>query len=174
MGQGEFLLFEPVKLWSPSPAMLCPQTRNAISLGSIFGYEALDLSPLGPWVRLAWPNSDSNPCLELASQYAHQSMVAFQHSHSEESLKRASRTGLAALQSLQSGIESCQDDRDKESLVIAVMLHYAAEVSCPIAWHLRRDADCFRPALPRNCILALHTASPRSVPPVEIFFQEQT
>ncbi|KAK4493675.1 hypothetical protein PRZ48_014860 [Zasmidium cellare] len=129
-GQGEFLTFEPVKPSSPSPVRA--SSPPSIDLGSVFGHEALELSPLGPWVHLAQQRSGENPCLELALQYTLQCMIAFQQSHSEESVKRASRIGVRALRSLQSSIESSQDHDDKLSVVYAIMLHYAAEGICQL------------------------------------------
>lgn len=123
------LTFEPVRIDSPGPLLACPQARIATNLSTIFGYAALNLAPLGPWVRLGWPSSVStNTCIELASQYALESVVVFQHGHSEQSLARTSKIGLTALRSLQWNIERCRDDEEKQALVVAVMLHFAAEV----------------------------------------------
>lgn len=127
-GQGEFLTFESIRQPSPSTAITCPWTRTVASLGSIFGYEALDLeaAPLGPWMRLEWPSSDT--CLELASQYVLEGVVVFQHSHSPPSVQNVNKIGSSALRSLQISVGSCGQDKDKEILLMAVMLHFAAEV----------------------------------------------
>ncbi|KAK4503149.1 hypothetical protein PRZ48_006576 [Zasmidium cellare] len=128
-GDGEFLTFQSVRPSAPGPLLLCPRARMTANLGSIFGYAALNLAPLGPWIRIGWPSSiDSDGCLELASQYALESIVAFQHGHSEQSLDRASKTGVTALRSLQRGIETCQKDEERQALILAVMMHFAAEI----------------------------------------------
>lgn len=127
-GEGEFLTFEPVRTPSPTPVRVSPQPAVSLDLGSVCGEEALDFGPLGPWVKLSQSSNESDSCVEMALQYALQSMIAFQDSHPEESLKRANRIGVRALRSLQSSIDSSPDNEDKFYLVVAMMLHYAAEV----------------------------------------------
>ncbi|KAF2171694.1 hypothetical protein M409DRAFT_17931 [Zasmidium cellare ATCC 36951] len=133
-GHGEFFTFQAVRPCSPGPLLRDARAKIASNLGSIFGYAALNLAPLGPWIRLGWPSSTgTGECIDLASQYALETVVAFQHGHSDLSLARASKIGSTALRSLQSSIELCQQDEDKQALILAVMLHFAAENFAGIA-----------------------------------------
>lgn len=127
-GEGEFLTFEPVRTPSPTPVRLSTQTTVVLGLSSIFGEEALDFNPLGQWIKFPQSSNEEIHCVDLASQYAFQSMLAFQDFHSEESLKKASSIGVCALRSLQSSIDSSADNEDKMDIVVAMMLHYVAEV----------------------------------------------
>lgn len=92
-------------------------------------------------MNLAQSSDEGSPCVELATQYALESMIAYREFHSEESLRRASRIGVRALRSLQFSIDSSPDNEDKLYLVIAMMLHYAAEVSPSFGHALHLLAD---------------------------------
>lgn len=164
-GKGEFLTFEPVRTPSPTPVRLSPQPTYSLNLGSVLSEEALDFSPLGPWVKLAQRGNGGSLCVQLALQYALQSMIAFRDLHPEESLKKASGIGVRALRSLQSSINSSADNGHKMDVVVAMLLHYAAEVSVSLlgrrsivsltSWNL---------AISWYIILALHPSPAGSEP----------
>ncbi|KAF2171628.1 hypothetical protein M409DRAFT_50300 [Zasmidium cellare ATCC 36951] len=128
VGEGESLTFDSARLLSLPPPLLCPQTEHVARGVSVFGYKALQLNPFGIWVKFAWSsNPGDNASLELASQYALESMLTFQSGHDQHSLRRVRQTGIMAIKSLQSDIESCTSDEQKQRLLVAVMLHWSAE-----------------------------------------------
>ena len=122
-----------LQLLDPMPRFLCQQSKRSMEWGVVFGFEALDMNPLGRWVKLSWPSIEEDLCVELASDYALKSMLAFQQ-RDELSLNRAYSAGGKALRSLQDAIGACstQTQSATTNLVAAVMLHYAAEVRTTI------------------------------------------
>lgn len=111
---------------SPVPALLCPQTQQAAEWSSIFGFEALQLNPLGSWIQSAWTRRGENACLDFASDYTLESMRAFRQKD-QVSVSRAWAKAERALRSLQAAMQSKKTNQ--ECLIFAVMLHCAAEVS---------------------------------------------
>lgn len=115
--------------YSPKPALLCPQAKVSVTWAKIFGYEALELNPLGGWIKTAWLWAGGDTNIDLALGYVLKSMRAFQ-SRDEESRVRACAAGEKALLSVQTALSSRKGQERIENLVLAVMLHCAAEVNC--------------------------------------------
>lgn len=121
---------------SPPPSLSCPETALASRYGALFGFEALELNPLGNWIRYAWKHAGADACLDDASEYAYMSMLSFRGRDADDAV-RICLKGRKALRSLQAAVDCASEQRGNENLVVAVMLHYAAEV--------RRGAFCSRP-----------------------------
>ena len=113
---------------SPSPALKCPQTTLAASWASIFSFEALNLNPLGDWVKQAWCRTGEDAYLDLAADYALQSMQAFQLRQPSSDSKTLA-AGQRALRSLRAAFDTRLFELSPENMLVTVMLHYAAEVS---------------------------------------------
>lgn len=117
---------------SPQAALLCPQTQLAAEWSAIFGFDALLLNPLGSWVKSVWSRRGETACLDLASDYALESMRAFR-SQDPASVSRACSTAEKALRGLQAAMQSKKKMPDRQDLVMAIMLHCAAEQFVDIA-----------------------------------------
>lgn len=113
---------------SPKLAILCPQSSARERWSSIFGYEALSLNPLGDYVKTAILYAPENRALDLACQYTLNSMFAFQR-RDDASLMRAHKTGAKALAALKAAVSSSLSNDDMRNVTIAMLLHFAAEVS---------------------------------------------
>lgn len=112
------------------PALLSPVTRLSNRYGAIFGCDGLRLNPLGPWIRYAWINAGDEPCLEHALDYVYESMVGFQRRDDTKTTIRIHTAGERALRSLRAATNTTtESEKLWDSLLIAIMLHYAAEVS---------------------------------------------
>ena len=112
------------------PALLCPLSKLSARWGSVLGFEALDMNPLGGWLKAAWLCMGEDDYLDLASEYALKSVITFQR-HDKRNLSQAYAAGESALRSLQVAINvgTGQDEDRTTNLIVTVMLHYAAEVS---------------------------------------------
>ena len=113
-------------LFSPKQGLLDPQTSLASKWGSVFGFEALDLNPLGAWLKAAWLCEGEDGYLDLAGEYALESMLSF-HERDRVSSSRVYSKGAKALESLQVATNT-RESVNLKNLIVAVMLHYAAEV----------------------------------------------
>lgn len=116
------------RLPSPSRILLSRSTEIAARWASIFGYEALDLNPLGPWLREAWQTAEEAHVVEVACEYALSSMHVFQ-SRTTVALRQAYITSSRALQALQFAVRTCSGQDRIRSLLLASLLHSAAEAS---------------------------------------------
>jgi hypothetical protein len=112
---------------SPKSAILCQPTKIAAQWASIVGYESIDLNPLGEWLRLAWSAAGEDTTINLACEYTLSSMVAFQL-RNKATLRRAYTAGARAIKSLQTAVRACSGPDRIHSLILAVLLHCAAEV----------------------------------------------
>lgn len=113
---------------SPSPSSILsrPQDSLAARWMSVAGTASLSLYPLGNWVKLAWDHVGCNSYLDLAVEYALSAMTAFRHQDKKDFLK-ISIIGGRAMRSLRQAIMSGTKSID---VYVAIMLHYATEVSC--------------------------------------------
>ena len=116
-----------LRMTSPKRAILCQPTKIAARWGSIFGYESIDLNPLGEWLRLAWSAEGEDTAINLACEYTVSSMIAFQL-RNKAALSRAYAAGARAIQSLQTAVRTCSGRESIYNLILAVLLHCAAEV----------------------------------------------
>lgn len=124
----------------PAAGLLCPVTKLCVRYGSVFGFDALDLNPLGRWITYAWHHAGEDTFLDLASDYAYASMAAFQHRNAENTI-RTSVAGKRALRSLRTAVEAFETTQKGDNLVVAVMLHYAAEVGLLTLQSDKAEAD---------------------------------
>ena len=108
--------------------MSCSQTRLSACWGSVFGFEALEMKPLGSWIKDAWSYTSKSSYLDLTAEYTFESMLALRQSqHTGWKQTRVYLVRQKALHSLQAGINSSPTN-EQSYLTISVMLHYAAEV----------------------------------------------
>lgn len=119
---------------SLTTTLLSPETALAAHFGSVFGYEALNLDPLGRWIRHAWRHQGEDAALDYASQYTFASMLSFRR-RDEESARRAWIAGAKALQALQEAVNMRNKREADTGLTVTIMLHYAAEVSQHLRWN---------------------------------------
>ncbi|KAF2722273.1 hypothetical protein K431DRAFT_345771 [Polychaeton citri CBS 116435] len=117
----------PDSSWSPSPPLLCPQSSLATRWGSVFGYEALSLNPLGDWVQVVFLRIGLHTCLDDACEYTLQSMLAFKYDGctSSEQLYMAHGRALRSLRLL---LNSTLARTNILDAMLAIMLIYAAEI----------------------------------------------
>ena len=92
---------------------------------SIAGTASLNLYPLGNWVKLAWDHVGCNSYLDLAVEYTLSAMIAFRQQNNKDFVK-ISAIGGRAMRSLRQSIMSGTKSID---VYVAIMLHYATEVS---------------------------------------------
>ena len=112
---------------SPLPMVLLTRSQDSLASKwiSIAGSASLDLYPLGKWVKLAWDHVGRNSYLDLAVEYALSAMTGFRQ-HSRSDSVNIPEIGGRAMRSLRQAIMAGTNDID---VYVAVMLHYAAEVS---------------------------------------------
>lgn len=111
----------------PKSALLCAQSEICARWGSFFGYDALDMNPFGYYLKTALPLATESKPLSLASQYALDSLAALRFS-TQQSRLQAHSSGAKALKALKATVPSCQSIEDIQSLSLAILLHFAAEV----------------------------------------------
>ena len=126
-GQRSQSTTHPPRTMSPKSAILCQPTQIAAHWASVIGYESIDLNPLGEWLRLAWSAAGEDKAISLACEYTLSSMVAFQ-SRENAALNRTYAAGARAIQSLQTAVKACSGPETIHNLILAVLLHCAAEV----------------------------------------------
>jgi hypothetical protein len=112
---------------SPSPLKLVssPQESLAAKWISVAGPASLILYPLGSWIKLAWAHVGCDAYLDLAVDYALSAITAFRKEDKNDFIK-ISTIGGRAVRSLRQAIMRGTKTID---VYVAVMLHYAAEVS---------------------------------------------
>ena len=131
----------------PTATLLCPTTALSARYGSVFGFEALTLNPLGRWTRYAWTHAGEDDFLDFASDYAYDSMFAFQHRDDSQTMQ-VRLTGQRAIQKLQAAVDATAGSaKMDDNLVVAIMLHYAAEVSYFICSPAAQKLTVYAPAI---------------------------
>jgi hypothetical protein len=105
--------------------MLCSETRLAAFRASVFGYPAMDLNPLGTWIRCGWLHAGEDRFLDDALSYTFQSMLSYRHRDCVAQTQ-VSAAGHRAVQSLRFAVNSYNSYGDPQNLIIAITLHYAA------------------------------------------------
>lgn len=123
--RNSFSITPPVSLRNRD--ILCEVYKRAARWGSIFGYESIELNPLGHWLNLAWSAAGEDTAVNCACEYTISSMIAFQ-SKDKADLSRAYVAGTRAIQSLRSAVRACSGRKNMYNLVLAILLHCAAEV----------------------------------------------
>lgn len=109
------------------PGLSCPETALASRYSALFGFEALELNPLGNWIRYAWKHVREDTCLDDALEYTYMSMLSFRRRDAGDDLQTCLKR-RKALSSLQAAVDCASEPGENDNLVVAVMLHYAAEV----------------------------------------------
>ena len=112
---------------SPSPLKLVssPQESLAAKWISVVGPASFNLYPLGSWIKFAWAHVGCDAYLDLAVDYALSAITAFRKEDQTNFIK-LSAIGGRAVRSLRQAIMRGTKSVD---VYVAVMLHYAAEVS---------------------------------------------
>lgn len=119
---------------SPSPPSFPPassETRLAARWLAAIGstrFEESPLSLLGTWVKLVPSYVGSSKVLDLSITYILESMGEFRQGMEPEGT-RACVTGQRSLRSLYAAIGDSDPDKMNMEVIMAVMLHYIAEVS---------------------------------------------
>ena len=102
-----------------------PQESLAAKWISVVGPASLSLYPLGSWIKFAWAHVGCDAYLDLAVDYALSAITAFRKEDQSDFVKISS-IGGRAVRSLRQAIMRGTKTID---VYVAVMLHYAAEVS---------------------------------------------
>jgi hypothetical protein len=113
---------------SPASSIHCQESKLIKKWGSVFGYNAMDLNPLGEWLRLAWPVIGDDIAVTHACEFALRSMELFQL-RTDMALSQAYTAGTRAIDSLQAAVKTCSGLERTRNLILAVSLHSTAEVS---------------------------------------------
>ena len=123
--QDDALLLQPP---SPITTIQSQESKLIKKWGSLFGYNSMDLNPLGEWLRLAWPMIGEDTAVTHACEFALSSMELFQL-RTDAALSRAYTAGARAIDSLKAAVRTFSGPERTRNLILAVSLHSAAEVS---------------------------------------------